>query len=159
MNTRTLILTRIWIIPVMIWAITVGGCTDPSNAIDQRSQIQSVLDRQVAEWNRGDIPAFMETYVKSEALRFSSGSTVQRGWDATFERYKKRYPDREAMGTLTFEDLEIKVLAEEWAEVHGRYRLKREGNYADATGLFTLLLQRTPMGWKILHDHTSTDAG
>jgi hypothetical protein len=59
------------------------------------------------------------------------------------------------MGRLAFEELEIKILSDEWAEVHGRYRLYRVGDYENATGLFTLLMQYTPIGWKILHDHTS----
>ncbi len=117
--------------------------------------IRSILDKQVAEWNRGDIPAFMDTYVKTEELRFSSGGTVQRGYQETLARYLRRYPTPEAMGHLEFVDLEILVLSKEWAQVHGRYQLKRTGDYGDATGLFTLLLKNTKDGWKILHDHTS----
>ena len=97
----------------------------------------------------------METYVKTDQLRFASGGTAQRGWQTTLERYQTRYPTPEAMGRLAFEELEIQILSPEWAEVHGRYRLYREGDYTDATGLFTLLMQNTPDGWKILHDHTS----
>lgn len=121
--------------------------------------IRNILETQATQWNQGDIPAFLETYVKSEALRFSSGGTVQRGWEATRQRYLKRYPNKEAMGRLAFEDLEIKLLSETWAEVHGRYRLYRNGDYTDATGLFTLLMKNTTDGWKILHDHTSADTG
>lgn len=83
--------------------------------------IRMILDKQVAEWNRGDIPAFMETYVKKEELRFSSGGTVQRGYQETLERYLRRYPTQEAMGHLEFVDLEILVLSKKWAQVHGRY--------------------------------------
>lgn len=97
----------------------------------------------------------MDTYVKSDSLRFSSGGNVQRGYQETLERYQTRYPNRDAMGQLRFEDLEVQLLSNEWAEVHGRYRQKRGGDYADAMGLFTLLLQNTSAGWKILHDHTS----
>jgi hypothetical protein len=68
---------------------------------------------------------------------------------------QKAYPSPEAMGHLTFVDFEVMPLSEEWAQVHGRYILKRSGDYSDATGLFTLLLQNTKDGWKILHDHTS----
>ncbi len=119
------------------------------------SSIPSILDQQTAAWNAGDIPKFMETYVRSEKLRFASGGSVRRGYAETLARYQKSYPTPEAMGTLTFEDLEVTQLSSKWAEVHGRYRLVRGGKYTDATGLFTLLLTRTPNGWKILHDHSS----
>ena len=137
--------------------IFVLGCSpgDSVPAIDSETAIVEVLNSQVGAWNRADIPAFMETYVKGDKLRFSSGGIVRRGWQATYERYLSTYPTPEAMGHLDFEDLEVKQLSAEWAQVHGRYRLKREGDYGNATGLFTLLLQYSDQGWKILHDHTS----
>jgi ketosteroid isomerase-like protein len=140
---------------VLLVSIYFGfiGCSN--SQVDSEAAIRSILEQQVAEWNAGDIPAFMDTYVKTDDLRFSSGGTVQRGYEATLNRYLTRYPNPEAMGHLQFEDLEVKLLSEEWAQVHGRYRLKRGGEYENATGLFTLLLQHTSEGWKILHDHTS----
>jgi len=140
--------------------LTGLGCSPqiPSSESHIES-IRNILETQTTQWNQGDIPAFMETYVKSGELRFSSGGTVQRGWEATLKRYQTRYPNKAAMGRLVFEDLNIKVLSDTWAEVHGRYRLYRDGDYANATGLFTLLMKNTTDGWKILHDHTSADAG
>lgn len=117
--------------------------------------IRAVLKAQAEAWNRGDIPGFMEGYVRDESLRFASGGTVQRGWQQTLERYQKRYDSREKMGSLTFEDLEIRVLSAQWAEVFGRYVLKRDPAVGDATGLFTLLMTREGDSWRVLHDHTS----
>jgi ketosteroid isomerase-like protein len=136
-------------------ALFATACSGPG--LSSNADIEAVLSAQAEAWNRGDIPAFMETYIKSEELRFASGGSVQRGWQNTLERYRKRYPTPEAMGRLAFEDLETKRLADGWAEVHGRYRLYREGDYGNATGLFTLLMQKTTDGWKILHDHTSAE--
>ena len=141
----------------LLLPLCIVGCSSletPSVAKVEQA-IQSILQTQVDEWNRGDIPAFMETYVKTDQLRFASGDTAQHGWQTTLERYQTRYPTSDAMGRLAFEELEIKILSDEWAEVHGRYRLYRGGDYGNATGLFTLLMQNTPIGWKILHDHTS----
>ncbi len=131
-----------------------GGGNSVST-VDVEAEINQVLTDQVEAWNRADIPAFMDTYVKGEDLRFSSGGNVRRGWQATLDRYLTTYPTPEAMGHLDFEELEVLVLTETWAQVHGRYRLKRDGEYGNATGLFTLLLQHGEGGWKILHDHTS----
>ncbi len=138
----------------------IQGCSNQPQSLESHTPlIQDVLETQVAQWNLGDIPAFMETYIKSEALRFSSGGTVQQGWSATLQRYLTRYPNKEAMGRLEFEDLKIKILSETWAEVHGRYQLYRVNDYGNATGLFTLLMENTSDGWKIRHDHTSSESG
>ena len=97
----------------------------------------------------------MDDYVKSDTLRFTSGATVRYGWDAALDRYYTNYPDRGAMGELTFSDLAIDVLSEEWASVFGAWHLKREGEYADIGGRYTLLMHRGADGWKVLYDHTS----
>ena len=115
--------------------------------------VLEVLDLQVEAWNEGDIKGFMGGYLPNEELRFASGNEVQRGWNATLERYQRRYPDRSAMGTLAFEDLDVRVLSEHAAMVFGRFRLMREAD--QPTGLFTLLLELHGEQWFIVADHTS----
>ncbi len=109
----------------------------------------------MADWNRGDIEGFMKGYVPTEELRFAGASGVNRGYAATLARYRKAYPGKAGMGQLRFSDLEIVPLSGVYAEVFGRYHLKRGGAYEDATGLFTLLMERRLEGWRILHDHSS----
>jgi ketosteroid isomerase-like protein len=128
------------------------------NTVDEQTaeqSIRAVLMAQAEAWNRGDISAFMQGYLQDENLRFASGDTVQRGWLQTLERYQKHYDTREKMGSLSFQDLEIQVLSSEWAEVFGRYTLKRDPSVGNDTGLFTLLMSRKDDRWHILHDHTS----
>jgi ketosteroid isomerase-like protein len=68
-------------------------------------------------------------------------------------RYKKNYPDRAAMGQLDFSGLEFRFLGPDAALVLGRWHLKRDKG--DIGGVFSLVWQRFPEGWKIVHDHTS----
>ena len=116
--------------------------------------VLEVLDAQVAAWNEGDIEGFMAGYLRSEELRFTSGGEVRRGWQRTLERYRQTYPDRAAMGTLAFEELDVRVLSEHAAMVFGRFRLTRESD--EPTGLFTLLVERHGERWLIVADHTSS---
>ncbi|MDB6128678.1 MAG: hypothetical protein JWM35_2574 [Verrucomicrobia bacterium] len=118
------------------------------------AEILRVLETQAGAWNRGDIDAFMQTYSPTDDLRFASGGTVTFGWKATLERYKKRYPDRATMGTLTFSELTVTELAPEAALVFGHWSLAREKDTPH--GVFTLLVRRTKAGWKIFADHTSS---
>src|SRR5271156_5199906 len=77
---------------------------------DGKKAIQAVLDAQVTAWNKGDLPKFMEGYWQSPELTFYSGKTVTRGWQATLERYRKRYQtEGREMGKLAFQDLDIQV--------------------------------------------------
>ncbi len=145
---------------LFVLAIGVIGCQTPQSTpeydeIAEREAVRGVLMRQQDAWNNGDIAAFMDDYVKSDTLRFTSGGIVRYGWDTTLERYYTAYPDRAAMGTLEFGDLQIDILSYEWALTFGSWHLERGGDYDDIGGRYTLLMHRDSSGWKVLYDHTS----
>jgi uncharacterized protein (TIGR02246 family) len=118
-----------------------------------RAAIEAVLNAQQSAWNRGDVDAFLVGYWHSPELTFSGSSGVARGWDGVLARYKKNYPDRGAMGQLDFSELEFRFLGPDAALVLGHWHLKRDKG--DIGGVFSLVWQRFPEGWKIVHDHTS----
>jgi ketosteroid isomerase-like protein len=117
--------------------------------------VRAVLDAQVAAWNRGDIDAFMDGYAREDSITFLSGDSFTRGWQTVLDRYKKNYDTRAKMGTLAFDDLELKPLSPFYIMVTGRFRLTRE-NGETPHGRFTLIFRRTTPGWRIIHDHTSS---
>lgn len=135
--------------------VLAAGCAASQGGPASGNQIRLVLQRQAESWNAGDIEAFMEPYWRSPHLTFSSGGKVTRGWQATLDSYRKRYPTREAMGHLTFGDLEVTELGRGAALVLGRWHLQRE---EPVGGAFSLVLRREGSRWVIVHDHTSRDA-
>ncbi|MEZ5400785.1 MAG: nuclear transport factor 2 family protein [Bryobacteraceae bacterium] len=121
-------------------------------------EIRETLARQQQDWNRGDVEAFMAAYDNSPATTFL-GASLTRGYGPVLENYRKRYPKRENMGTLTFSELEFRVLGAESVLVLGRYHLARSASAGgEASGRFTLVFKRAANGWKIIHDHTSAGA-
>lgn len=120
-----------------------------------RQAIRQVLEQQAADWNRGDLPAFMAGYHNSPELSFFSDKDT-RGWQATLERFHQRYQvEKEEMGTLSFSDLEIDLLGPDSAVVRGRWQLVQSKGMS--RGLFTLIFRKLPEGWRIVHDHTSQE--
>jgi ketosteroid isomerase-like protein len=131
-------------------------CADESkNRESDRRAIQGVLVAQQEAWNRGDVDAFLVGYWHSPELTFSGSSGISRGWNEVLARYQKNYPDRAAMGQLDFSDLEFRLLGADHALVLGRWHLKREKG--EIGGVFSLVWQRFPEGWRIIHDHTSAN--
>ena len=124
------------------------------------SEIRAMLDAQVTAWNRGDIEGFMTGYWKSDKTTFLGSGKVTRGWQGLLERYKKGYPDKKAMGTLAFSELEINLLGRDAAFIIGNWQLEREkdGKPDRTGGVFTLIARRFPEGWRIVSDHTSAVA-
>lgn len=120
-----------------------------------RDAVRKVLDDQVAAWNKGDLDGFMAGYWKSEKLTFFTGNEQTAGWQATLDRYHKKYQSGgKDMGKLAFTDLTIELLGADHALVRGRFVLRLGDEMP--TGLFTLVLRRLPAGWRIVHDHTSS---
>jgi len=121
----------------------------------QTDEIRAMLASSVEAWNRGDLVAFASHYEDSPETTYV-GREVVRGSKAILERYRKHYPNREAMGTLAFSNVEVRPLTSDLALVTGEYHLKRTAALGgDASGRYTLLLRKTRLGWKIIHDHSS----
>jgi beta-aspartyl-peptidase (threonine type) len=124
--------------------------SEPSTQIAE--VLHGIISEQQKAWNRGDIDVFMGAYWKDERLTFSSGGATTRGYQATLERYRKRYPDRAAMGLLAFEGLETTSLGPTSAYTLGQWKLAKA---EAAQGNFTLVWQKIDGEWKIVHDHSS----
>ena len=115
-------------------------------------ELIQIVERQSASWNRGDIAEFMLPYWNDDRLTFSSGGTTKRGWKTTYDNYKKNYPDREAMGKLTFSELETQELGPEAILMLGNWHLDRASPIG---GNFSLVWKRINGKWVIVHDHSS----
>lgn len=124
--------------------------------LSRNAEIRAVLNEQQAAWNRGDVEGFMKGYWNSPDLTFAGSNGVTRGWEPVMARYRRNYPDAAAMGHLDFSDIEIRLLGSDAALVLGRWHLKRASD--EPGGVFTLVFQKFPEGWRIIHDHTSADA-
>jgi len=146
MTNSKIIYLKFFFILVSCWA-SVAMAQSPQESI------QLIMGKQTAAWNRGDIPAFMEGYWKSDSLQFVGQSGVTYGWQKTLDNYKKHYPDTANMGQLTFDILEIKPLSKDYCYVLGKWFLKR--SVGDVGGHFTLLFKKFKDGWKIVADHSS----
>lgn len=143
------------LLPTMFVVQAAGGKQD-------ETAIRAVLEVQVAAWNRGDIPDFMASYEDSPETTFVGTSSVNKGFTNVLERYKQGYANKDQMGTLTFKDLDIRLLptaagVTEYAVVTGRFHLERaaKGAATKDDGIFSLVWHKGSGGWKILLDHTA----
>jgi beta-aspartyl-peptidase (threonine type) len=119
--------------------------------------VRLVWTAQVEAWNRGDLDAFMSGYWKSPDLVFFSNGTETRGWQATLDRYRVRYQaEGKQMGTLDFPELEILALGPEAAMARGRWRLKMPDG-KELSGMTSVVFRKLPEGWRIVHDHSSSE--
>ena len=151
---RGLLALAMMALAMMVLAMMgLAGDAPPSSSATPQDQIRALLKSQQDAWNRGDLDAFMQGYWKSDRTEFVGAGGIERGWQAVLDRYRKGYPDRAAMGKLTFSNLEITMLGRQAALVLGEWRLDRASDQPH--GVFTLIFRKFPEGWRIIHDHTS----
>lgn len=143
--------------------LTIGACLPVvgQKAAEDEAAIRSAMQAQADAWNRGDIPTFMHTYEDSDDTTFV-GLTVRKGYQLILKRYQENYATREQMGTLSFSDLDVRLLPDgcgknEIAIVTGKFHLERTAHGAAKKddGIFSLVWRKGPQGWKIILDHTS----
>ncbi len=135
-----------------LWLLVLVACTHSFEPAD-RDTITGVLAQQKAAWNRNDLAAYMEGYAHTPALVFTSGAKVRHGWQEAFDSYQQRYgKDPSGMGKLDFAITSIDAVGSDGAVVLGTWKL--DGPNA-GSGVFTLVFERRPEGWRIIHDHTS----
>ena len=111
-------------------------------------QVKSLLLEQAQSWNRGDLQRFSAVY--AEDALFLSPSGLNQGRAQVLARYKKRYPDRKAMGTLSLEFIETRT-TEKLVTVAARWRLAYPDKTA-ASGLTLIVLQPRGGSWEIVQD-------
>lgn len=117
------------------------------------AEVRGLLALQTKEWNAGNIPAFMNTYWKSDSMMFIGKNGITYGWQKTLDNYQKNYPDTAAMGKLKFDLLEVKRLSPTYFFVVGKWHLTR--SIGDIGGIFTLLFRKVANRWLIIADHSS----
>ena len=120
---------------------------------NDREEISSMLAAQVTEWHRGNIAGYMKGYWEHDSLVFIGKNGPTYGYQQTLDRYKKSYPGREAMGTLTSTVVSMKPLGDKHYFVIGKWHLKRK--VGDLSGSYTLLLEQKNGEWVIITDHSS----
>jgi uncharacterized protein (TIGR02246 family) len=148
---------------LLLAILTIGSCLPVAaqKAAEDEAAIRATMQTQVDAWNRGDIPTFMQTYEDSEDTTFV-GLTVRKGYQPILKRYQENYATREQMGTLSYSDLDVRLLPDgcaknEIAVVTGKFHLERTayGAAKKDDGIFSLVWRKGPQGWKIILDHTS----
>jgi ketosteroid isomerase-like protein len=138
-------------LPTLLFLLLLSTAVSARN---NTAAIRKVLSDQAAAWNRGDVTGYMAAgYWKNDSLVFIGKSGPTYGYDSTLARYKRGYPDKATMGTLSFDIKQIRKLSGRAAFVIGKWHLDRSSN--PVGGTFTLLFQKKDGRWVITADHTS----
>jgi ketosteroid isomerase-like protein len=127
------------------------GMTDPAAL---HVAVDSLLSESEKSWNGGDLDGFLYWYKRGEETSFMGSAGPIHGWETIRSRYAPRFEPGAARDSLRFEDLQTRPLAPWLGLATARYVLF-QGDSITSQGIFTLVLERTAEGWRIVHDHSS----
>jgi ketosteroid isomerase-like protein len=146
---------------IVLVAVVLAACrgstrptTAPSPGTDSAALtrlITAQLERSALDWNRGDLDAFLSDYAPESTTTFIDGWRARQGIGFIRENYAPRFSPGARRDSLHFEEVKVRGLSPTLALVTER------GSEITASGPFTLVMERRPEGWKILHDHSSSD--
>jgi uncharacterized protein (TIGR02246 family) len=150
---------------LVIAALLLSACrpgpkvvVDPSPTALDPARLTEVLDAQFEEarraWNRGDLEAFLSLY--AEDATFVDGRRPQRGIAWIRANYAPAFAPGASRDSLEIKEFTTRPLSTTLALVTARYVLYR-GGQTTQSGPFTVIMEERTDGWKILHDHSSSD--
>jgi uncharacterized protein (TIGR02246 family) len=119
-------------------------------------QIVTQLERAASDWNQGDLDGFLSDYAPESTTTFVDGRRARHGFDFIRDNYARWFAPGARRDSLRFEEIEVRPLGPNHALVTARFILERAGAVT-SSGPFTLVMERRSGGWKILHDHSSSD--
>jgi beta-aspartyl-peptidase (threonine type) len=123
-----------------------------------REEITAMLARSAANWNRGDLEAFVDDYLPGDSTTYVGGRGVLRGTAAIRAAYAPRFAPGGVRDSLSFVLLDVDPLAPGVINVVATYVLARRVGDRDsvtARGPTSLVMRRVDGRWRIVHDHSS----
>ena len=134
-----------------------GTSEKPDHIHTQEKVIASInakMSEQETCWNTGDLECFMQHYWHSDSLLFIGKSGLTYGWQPTLDNYISGYPDKSAMGNLTFTNEVKEFIDIETVQVIGQWQLQRD-SLENIGGYYSLLWKIKKGEWVIVSDHSS----
>lgn len=115
-----------------------------------------MLEESAAAWNRGDLEGFLSDYADVPTTTYVGSRGLVTGLEGIRAVYAPAFAPGAARDSLRFEDARVRSLPPLAGIVTARWVL-HAGDEVTASGPTTLVVRRLGSGWKIVHDHSSSD--
>ena len=149
-NKKSILNQTVLILFLMFAVVGAHAQTTPQSAASK--EITDAMNNSANEWNKGHLDAFMSLYDPSATMMMPTGPA---GMGGIKELYQTKYfKDGMPKQNLRYTDMRVRMLGNDYALLTGGFTLYGN-NLPERSGRYSLVLQHTKDGWKILHDHSS----
>jgi hypothetical protein len=120
-----------------------------SMANDAETEIKQMLNFLADEWTEGDLDSIRGHIHRDFVLVTSDGARTRE--DRLIELAEIMTPGQDH-GELSYSDIEVKPLTEDYALAYGRSRLSfKDGT--ELSSVFSSAYTKTPFGWRVILTH------
>jgi micrococcal nuclease len=143
------------------WLALVALCAGLCGSLPAQSAPDSAIRAEVARYvaavNRGDARALADLYARSGNVSSAGDGEVTRGW-SEIRALLSNFLSAVGRITMTADSLTVTPLGDRAAVAVFLYdwAVVREADTTRLRGVMTLVFERQPEGWRVVHDHTST---
>lgn len=144
---------------VAVLAVACMAATAPSTGRAQNSlaEIRAEVRRFIEVFNRHDSIGLANLYVNRPGVATLGDGQVTPGWQGIARLFGEIFRAGDRF-TLQVEDsVAVMPLGADVALAYFRYHLVT-ADPPPSAGVMTIVFVRTPQGWRVAHDHTSTAA-
>lgn len=143
---------RLTAIALLAVAFGIAPAASADWAADE-AEMRRLLAESALAFSRGDLAAHLAAY--QEDVTFMTKDGPRPGVAPIEKAFREKYfRDGKAIQQLRFEQLALRPLGPDAALATARWVLSGGGE-PEQSGWFTLAWQRSPAGWRIVHDHSS----
>jgi uncharacterized protein (TIGR02246 family) len=143
-------------IAVLVLLLACGSCAPPSSPEAVRSEVQQVVRAYVDAANRADVTVMMEMMSRGPGASSINDGSITRGWDAI--RTANDAVIGKVSSKMTLGSIDVLPLGGANALVIAPVTITvttDEGSSGES-GATTLVLEKSAKGWKIIHEHYSS---
>ena len=143
----------------LLLGLALGACASTSNQTaptqDVPQHLVQLMHESAEAWNRGDLNGFLITYADDPQTVFM-GNPPTLGLADIRDRYQRTYfKDGRPRDHLGFDELVTRMLGPDHALMRGRCILTNPADNSKTYCRYSLIWERRPEGWRIIHDHSS----
>jgi uncharacterized protein (TIGR02246 family) len=136
------------------WQFDSFGATSNESKPDAQL-IYELLVKMLDRWNAHDIDGHLDVYWRSPDLLVVVDSEEFNGWQQLHDSYINGYPDRNAMGFIQPNRIQVKLLKPDLALALTWWSVTFPSSKQKLMGTTTMNVQKFDNGWKIVAAHTS----
>lgn len=121
------------------------------------SEIRAEVFRYAAALSRGEPRAVADLYRRAGSVSSAGDGEITVGWSQVLQLYQA-FVQRFGRVAMEVDSLTVSPVGRDGAVAVFRYGWRGRRGPSDTVqrGAMTLVYERTPQGWRIVHDHTST---